>query len=177
MSDLEPKIWEAARATSAAPLIFSPIQVGQYTEWFLDGGPGHNNPIEDLYEEVGLKWTAEQRQNISCIVSIGTGRATLKSFGTSLKSIAQTLVKMATDTDKTFDQFAKNHSDLGFDTPNARLFRFQIDQGLENVGLFEHEKYSDIAAATRRYMEDWGQKGRSQLLVFAQRYGAASEQT
>ena len=37
------KIWEAARATSAAPLYFPPMHVGQYK--FVDGGLQANNPL------------------------------------------------------------------------------------------------------------------------------------
>jgi patatin-like phospholipase/acyl hydrolase len=37
------KIWEAARATSAAPTVFDPITVDNTT--FLDGGIHANNPI------------------------------------------------------------------------------------------------------------------------------------
>lgn len=37
------KIWEAARATSAAPAYFAPITVGNYT--LVDGGLGANNPL------------------------------------------------------------------------------------------------------------------------------------
>jgi len=37
------KIWQAARATSAAPSYFKPITVGKYT--LLDGGLGANNPL------------------------------------------------------------------------------------------------------------------------------------
>lgn len=37
------KIWEAGRATSAAPVYFEPIKVGAYT--LVDGGLSANNPI------------------------------------------------------------------------------------------------------------------------------------
>lgn len=37
------KIWEAARATSAAPYYFKPMQVGPYK--LVDGGLGANNPL------------------------------------------------------------------------------------------------------------------------------------
>ena len=37
------KLWEAARATSAAPYYFEPIKVGKYE--LVDGGLGANNPL------------------------------------------------------------------------------------------------------------------------------------
>lgn len=37
------KLWEAARATSAAPSYFTPLKVGDYT--FLDGGLQANSPL------------------------------------------------------------------------------------------------------------------------------------
>jgi len=37
------KVWEAARATSAAPTYFPPMKVGKYT--FVDGGLQANNPL------------------------------------------------------------------------------------------------------------------------------------
>lgn len=37
------KLWEAARATSAAPTYFPPMKVGNYT--FVDGGLQANNPL------------------------------------------------------------------------------------------------------------------------------------
>ena len=37
------KIWEAARATSAAPTYFEPMKIGDYT--LVDGGLEANNPL------------------------------------------------------------------------------------------------------------------------------------
>ena len=43
------KIWEAARATSAASTFFDPIKIGNRT--YVDGALKHNNPIEKVDEE------------------------------------------------------------------------------------------------------------------------------
>lgn len=51
------KIWEAARATSAAPYYFKPIQVGSFK--LVDGGLGANNP---------LGWLVNVHLLISCVV-------------------------------------------------------------------------------------------------------------
>jgi patatin-like phospholipase/acyl hydrolase len=37
------KIWEAARATTAAPTYFARMQLGDYE--YIDGGIGYNNPV------------------------------------------------------------------------------------------------------------------------------------
>jgi patatin-like phospholipase/acyl hydrolase len=43
------KIWEAARATSAASTFFEPIKIGD--RMYVDGALKHNNPVEKVDEE------------------------------------------------------------------------------------------------------------------------------
>jgi predicted acylesterase/phospholipase RssA len=43
------KIWEAARATSAATTFFKPITIGDET--FIDGATGANNPVRYMLAE------------------------------------------------------------------------------------------------------------------------------
>ena len=62
-------IWEAGRATSAAPTFFKPIQIGRGV--FIDGGLAHNNPGELALSEAQKIWKTTQR---FCLVSVGTGR-------------------------------------------------------------------------------------------------------
>ena len=45
-------IWEACRATSAAPTFFPPISIGDPPDAYVDGGLGYNNPIRSLWDEV-----------------------------------------------------------------------------------------------------------------------------
>jgi patatin-like phospholipase/acyl hydrolase len=47
---LDCKIWEAARATSAAPTFFKRIEIGR-EQPFIDGGLGRNNPSRLLLDE------------------------------------------------------------------------------------------------------------------------------
>ncbi|KAL1629248.1 hypothetical protein SLS56_005471 [Neofusicoccum ribis] len=63
------KIWEAARATSAAPYYFEPIKVGDYE--LVDGGLGANNPLGWLWTEVLGVFGASRET--ACFLSIGTG--------------------------------------------------------------------------------------------------------
>lgn len=76
-------IWKAARATSAAPTFFKPIQIERGV--FVDGGLAHNNPGELALIEAQKIWKTVNR---FCLVSVGTGRlATIRAvnpdFGSS----------------------------------------------------------------------------------------------
>ena len=62
------KIWEAARATSAAPTIFAPITIDDIR--YGDGGTGWNNPTKEAIAEVHNIWPARK---VGCLISIGTG--------------------------------------------------------------------------------------------------------
>jgi hypothetical protein len=62
-------IWEAGRATSAAPTFFKPIEIGRGV--FVDGGLAHNNPGELALAEAQKMWKTTK---LFCLVSVGTGR-------------------------------------------------------------------------------------------------------
>jgi hypothetical protein len=61
------KVWEVARATSAAPRYFSKQAIDEMT--FIDGGVGCNNPSERIYSEI----RAVHGKGPDLILSIGTG--------------------------------------------------------------------------------------------------------
>ncbi|KAF3910728.1 hypothetical protein ABW21_db0208933 [Orbilia brochopaga] len=63
------KVWEAARATSAAPSYFKAMSLGKYK--LVDGGLGANNPLGWLWTEMlGVFGPA---RHTACFLSIGTG--------------------------------------------------------------------------------------------------------
>lgn len=64
--------------------------------------------------------------------------------------IGATLKDLATETEKTAQQFHRDKSHLD---DEGRYYRFNVDRGLEEVGLEESKKKTEIAAATRRYVE------------------------
>jgi predicted acylesterase/phospholipase RssA len=146
------KIWEAARATSAATSFFSPINIG--TEGFVDGAIGANNPINELWNEAydvwngGTDWKLED--NIRCMASIGTGIHTLRAFRDSPISVAKALVNIALDTEKVAETFQRHHATL---FQENRAFRFNVIRGLEDIGLEEASKQGHILAVTRRYLQ------------------------
>lgn len=62
------RVWEAARATSAAPTYFKPYEKGKHI--WIDGGLYMNNPSLVAYRRARELWPGEEYE----IVSIGTGR-------------------------------------------------------------------------------------------------------
>jgi predicted acylesterase/phospholipase RssA len=79
-------IWQAARATSAAPSYFSPawVDVPDPGGWYIDGGLRRNNPSEVALSEARKYWKSVRR---FCIVSIGTGiQQTVDFIGVSVPS-------------------------------------------------------------------------------------------
>ena len=62
------EVWEVARATSAAPMMFSPFTIDD--EQFVDGGLCANNPIELAMKEAQDIWPGRK---IGAILSLGCG--------------------------------------------------------------------------------------------------------
>jgi hypothetical protein len=140
-------IWEAARATSAAPTFFDPITFSNGVV-FRDGGLRNNNPIFELVDEIQKEFPSRK---ISTIVSLGTGVSASIDLGNGLVSISNACVKIATDTETTADNFTKTYC-----SPGGRFrdgyFRFNVTQGLQDVGLEEWRKHDLMWANTKEYM-------------------------
>jgi len=164
-SDVLPEIWEAARATSAATSFFDPITIGRYSQEFVDGGAGYNCPVDVAYKEAKACWNNPPR-DFQCIVSIGTGKGSLKPFGENLIEVGQTLLDMVTNADAIAAKFAEDHPELGGDGTQTRYFRFQVQRGLADVELAEHDKSKTIATATQIYMQNSDEEGCKQLHKF-----------
>jgi predicted acylesterase/phospholipase RssA len=143
-------IWEACRATSAATSFFDPIAVGRFGEEFVDGATGANNPVREVWDQAQLAWGPEPLEGkIKCLVSIGTGVPSLKTFKDDVLHIGETLVSIATETEVTAERFRRERALLD---STGRYYRFNVVQGLEDIGLEEAKKVKEMAAATRRYI-------------------------
>jgi predicted acylesterase/phospholipase RssA len=66
-------LWQAARATSAAPSFFMPMFIDTPRPGirYVDGGLGYNNPAHVALDEARRIWPTSKQ---FCLVSIGTGR-------------------------------------------------------------------------------------------------------
>ncbi|KAG7130945.1 Kinesin light chain 1 like protein [Verticillium longisporum] len=60
-----------------------------------------------------------------------------------------TLKELATETEKTAEQFRRDKAELDDD---GRYFRFNVVRGLKHIGLEESKRKAEIAAATGRYV-------------------------
>lgn len=157
-------ICEAALATSAASGFFEAVEIDDCL--FVDGALGANNPVEQVENEASDFWcreTGELKPLVKCFLSIGTGNPGKKPVQDRVdKFLSETIVGMATETEKAAGLFIrrwKQHYNTG------AYFRFNVDQGLQDVGLEEHDKRGTIKMATRQYMDDGPQEKSVRELV------------
>ena len=148
-------IVEAVRATSAATSFFEPITLGRESNkrTFCDGGLRLNNPAEAIWSEnqTILHDAAELSNMTKCFVSVGTGKpGTNRVHNSAWSFFTETLRSIATDTEAVAKEFPKSHRTL---FRNGRYYRFNVEQGLQNVGLEEYGEVPTIAAATAEYMD------------------------
>lgn len=158
-SNIPATICEAALATSAATTFFDPVSVG--ARKFVDGGLGTNNPVEEVEREASNIWCAdsgELKPQVKCLISIGTGHPGKKAIeATLVKLLSETLVSIATETENTEGRFAARWR-RQFD--ENRYFRFNVEQGLQDIGLAEYNEQGKIEAATDEYLGHIVQKTR-----------------
>lgn len=77
------------------------------------------------------------------------GVPSLKPFKDDVLHIGETLVAIATETEQTAERFRREKVQLD---STGRYYRFNVDRGLEDIGLEEAKKVKEMAAATRRYI-------------------------
>jgi len=144
------KIWEAARATSAAPTFFKRIEIGNQQP-FIDGGLGCNNPSKLLLKEAKVVFPTHQ---IGCLVSIGTGQAEVISIRASgffqqivPTDIINALKAISIDCEATHEEMS-----LLFENSPNIYFRINVEQGMQGIKLSEWEKMANVEAHTMQYL-------------------------
>lgn len=151
----ETKIWQAARATSAATSFFAPIDItaGGTTRRFLDAALGHNNPVNELWMEAAGQFCApgaSLEPRIRVLVSIGTGKPPMSAFGKSVRKVAQSIIDIANETEDTARTFHKTRPELA---NRDGYFRFNPPD-ISEVGLDEADKRAIIAQRCEAYGDD-----------------------
>ncbi|TRY93012.1 hypothetical protein DNTS_030081 [Danionella cerebrum] len=141
------KMWQAIRASSAAPGYFQEFVLG--SDLHQDGGLLINNPTALAIHESKCLWP---NTPVQCVVSLGTGR--FETMGksssgtyTSLKTKLTNVISSATDTEEV-------HTMLDALLPPNTYFRFNPYMS-EDVPLDENrqEKLDFLQAEGQRYLE------------------------
>ena len=101
-------LWQAARATSAAPFYFHHKQIEAGGESFVDGGVAANNPVLEAYGEARRIWNAKEA-DFGFVLSLGTGLGESDPIAVDLLN---GFVQAATDSHKWHVKFQENHDRL-----------------------------------------------------------------
>jgi hypothetical protein len=162
-------IWEAGRATSAAPTFFKRIRIGNggMQEEFIDAGIGCNNPIQYLVQEAQREFGPER--DVACIVSIGTGKPKVAGFKAPGRfqrllplDFIKVLVSMATESEATASAMQKRYQHC-----DGLYHRLNVERGLEEVSLEDWEKLGEVTTHTMEYLRDKNISQRIDVIVDA----------
>uniref|UniRef100_A0A8D3A6Y1 PNPLA domain-containing protein n=1 Tax=Scophthalmus maximus TaxID=52904 RepID=A0A8D3A6Y1_SCOMX len=140
------QLWQAIRATSAAPGYFQEFTLGN--DLHQDGGLLINNPTALAIHECKCLWP---NVPLECVVSLGTGRLANPGWNgstyTSLKTKLTNVISSATDTEET-------HAMLDAFLPPDTYFRFNPYMS-EDISMDENreEKLNLLLAEGVRYLE------------------------
>ncbi|KAF1979700.1 FabD/lysophospholipase-like protein [Bimuria novae-zelandiae CBS 107.79] len=155
-NDRTTRIWEALRATSAAPTFFEEMQFGTPKVTYLDGGVGFNNPCAEVDYAAKALW---EGRPIGVIVSVGTGLQSIPSVGNVTSwlpfglgtdiALVSALAGMATSTQRVDNEMKRMYYNT-----STRYYRFDVDRGLAKVSLEQWMKEDEMAALTEQYMRD-----------------------
>ena len=108
--------------------------------------------MEDEAAKIWCPDTAELKPLVKCFISIGTGNPGKTPIeDKAWKFLSETLVELATETEKTATKFAgrwRGH------LVAKRYFRFNVQQGLQSIGLAEYQKEGAMEVATIEYLDE-----------------------
>ena len=131
-------IWQVARATSAAPTYFKPVEIDNIE--YLDGGFGANNPCLEMYYEV-RKMNNNAQKSAKFILSVGTGRNKSDSRfkGGGLSRYWNYIIfarKWASESESTHEEMTKKRDDLQ-ESDRFDYYRLNVESGLNLMKLDE----------------------------------------
>jgi predicted acylesterase/phospholipase RssA len=170
------RIWEAALATSATPLLFDPIRINCLGGTFIDGGLGYNNPAElALAETSSLLKTDRER---ICLVSLGASQRAairlpkpirnatnilrwvltidlprlLKEDPELDTTVANACVNLVKNTEAVHQRISIRRAAEGEN--GLRYYRFNVERGMERVGMAEFFRLDLVKESTMVYLQD-----------------------
>ncbi|KAE8314483.1 acyl transferase/acyl hydrolase/lysophospholipase [Aspergillus transmontanensis] len=141
------KAWEAARATSAAPTYFPPMEVSTdkgVKHKLIDAALGANNPVGWLWNEVLSVFGAGRP--IDCILSIGTGIPKNQVFGESVKGAITGLGSAITNTELANILFRTLIDAYAPESRRLKYFRLNVGREIEDWPEDAKEKENEELA-------------------------------
>lgn len=143
-----PTVVQAIRAVWATPGMFSSIHIGpgNFPEEIVSAVTGFNNPILEVLKEAHSVFGPDA--TVSCLLSLGAGRAPIRSISSDGLNTSKILEQLAMDCEKTAEEAGRRIGRLDI------YFRFSVDRGLE----FDtpHSPIESITAHTGQYLLDEG---------------------
>ncbi|KAH8813683.1 hypothetical protein DL96DRAFT_1685043 [Flagelloscypha sp. PMI_526] len=136
-------IWEAGRATTAVPGLFSPISIGsEYIgETFVSGEFGWNNPMEELIEEAALIF---KDRHISCIINIGSGHLGHIALSNGLSGLFS---RIALDCERVVERMERRFGEV----PDIYR-RVSVEQGMQKLDVHLINLH-ELVAHTQSYLQ------------------------
>ncbi|KAF9045177.1 acyl transferase/acyl hydrolase/lysophospholipase [Panaeolus papilionaceus] len=128
------KIWEAARATSAAPIYFKRFE--KDGKEFVDGGMGWNNPVFELVSELPAIFGTNFR--IGALVSLGSGVPVLTQLRTAGITHVQDYIVVPTNSENPAHTFKKMAPILPR-PGEEKYWRFNLDKASCKGYPFEYD--------------------------------------
>ncbi|KAK1532742.1 uncharacterized protein CCOS01_04725 [Colletotrichum costaricense] len=167
------EIWEAARATSAAPTFFHPISIEVESErdQYVDGAVTYNNPARLVLSEAESYFGP--RRTLGFLLSLGTG---LKVSDKKINVVPQGqlvdrpvvarqgsgalfsrgTIKILKHAKASLTDSEPEHQALEqrFQKTNYAYWRLNLDRGAADIKLNEYKKMGLLRAATEKYLQD-----------------------
>ncbi|KAG9082952.1 hypothetical protein FRC06_004761, partial [Ceratobasidium sp. 370] len=145
-------IWEVLCATMAHPELFKSVDIGESPMCmsFVDGGLGCSNPTAHVLAEAKKIYPGS---HLACVISLGAGHATTIQIPNSRplqrvlpSKVLAVMRDIAVDSERVAQEMATR-----FRQTEDVYFRFNVNQGMQNVKMSEWEKLSEVAAHTSAY--------------------------
>jgi predicted acylesterase/phospholipase RssA len=144
-------ICEAALATSAVSSFFDPVSIGERK--YVDGPLIDSNPADQVEDEAVNIWAPDSghvKPLVKCFLSIGTGIPGKKALDDSVaKPLSKRLMAMTTEIERTAENFMRRWAEQH---DLKRYFRFNVNHGLQDVGLAEYKEQGRVEAVTHEYL-------------------------
>ncbi|CAE6541624.1 unnamed protein product [Rhizoctonia solani] len=167
-------IMEALHATMAHPDLFKSITILDCSipQSFVGGELGCSNPIAHVLSEVNRIYP---EHTVATVISIGTGHARtiqVPNLSRWLRTQDVMVMKdMATDSERVAEEMVAR-----FEGTSDVYFRFNVDQGMQNIKHGSWEKLGEAVEHTKAYLQKGEVDRRLQAAVrtIAERRGTVS---